>query len=414
VFGFAVFVGLMTLLFQGLFTWSDPFITAIEAVFGWVGERVGPALGEGLLSSFAVDGVIGGVGSVIVFVPQILLLFFLLSLLEDSGYMARVAYLMDRVMRPLGLHGRAFVPMLSGFACAVPAILATRTMERRRDRFLTMMVIPLMTCSARLPVYTLIIAALFPARRVLGLFPTQGLMMMAMYLFSVLVALIAGFVLSRTVLKAAGSPLVLELPPYRLPRLKDVWRHTWHGTRHFLEDAGTVIFIAAVVMWGLLTFPRVSPEELVGLAEEDVAAVQVERSFAGRLGHALEPAIAPLGFDWKIGVGLVGAFAAREVFVSTLAEVYALGADEDEQSPLLRDRMRAEVRADGTRVWTPLVGLAVMVFIALAAQCMSTLAVLRRETRSWRWPAFLFAYMTGLAYVAALLVYQGGRLLGFE
>ncbi|MFT6161951.1 MAG: ferrous iron transport protein B [Myxococcota bacterium] len=413
VLGFGVFLALMTVLFQGLFTWSDPFINIIESGFGWLAGTILSVTGPTLLGSFLADGLIGGVGSVLVFLPQIMLLFLLLSLMEDTGYMARVAYLMDRVMKPLGLHGRAFVPMLSGFACAVPAIMATRTMERKRDRFLTMMIIPLMTCSARLPVYTLIIAALFPAGRVFGIFPTRGLMMTGMYLFSVVIALIAGFVMSRTLLPAPPSPLVLELPPYRLPRPVDVWRQTWRGTQHFLKDAGGIILLAAIVMWGALTFPRIDPGEVVGLGDEAVAAAQLEQSVAGRMGHAIEPIIRPVGWDWKIGVGMIGAFAAREVFISTLGEVYALGSEVDEADVTLREHMKAEVKADGKPVWSPLVGLSVMVFIALGAQCTSTLAVLKRETKTWRWPVFLFVWMTTLAYVASLIVYQGGRALGF-
>jgi len=234
-----------------------------------------------------------------------------------------------------------------------------------------------------------------------------------MYLFSVVIALVAGFVMSRTVLPASPVPLVLELPPYRVPRLLDVWRHTSHGVRHFLKDAGGIIFVAAVVMWGLLTFPRLDPSELVGLDSQTAQAVQVERSYAGQLGHAMAPVIAPLGYDWKIGVGMLGAFAAREVFISTLGEVYALGSDVTETDLTLRQQIRGEVDSQGRRIWTPLVGLSVMVFIALGAQCTSTLAVLKRETGSWRWPVFQFTWMTTLAYVAALLVYQGGLLLGF-
>ncbi|MCB9746679.1 MAG: ferrous iron transporter B, partial [Alphaproteobacteria bacterium] len=426
VFGFAVFLVVMFTLFQALFAWSDPAIGAIEAVFGAAGEWTAAALPEGLLNDFVVNGLIGGVGSVVVFLPQILLLFFLLGLMEDSGYMARVAYLMDRVMRTMGLNGRAFVPMLSGFACAVPAIMATRTMERQRDRLLTMMVVPLMTCSARLPVYTLLIGALFPAATVMGFFPAQGLLMVGMYLFSVLTALFAAWVLSKVALPASRVPLLLELPPYRMPRLIDVLRMMWIRSRMFLSEAGTVILGCTVALWVLLSFPQ-SPtlskdyDALMSSATtEQVEALEAERegellrkSYGGRLGQAIEPVIAPLGFDWKIGVGLIGAFAAREVFVSTMGVVYGLGGDVDEGSSTLRERMRAEVRQDGQRTYTPLVGLSLMVFFALACQCMSTLAVVKRETGGWTWPAVLFAYMTTLAWVASFVVYQGGRLLGF-
>lgn len=409
VVGFAVFVILMTLLFQGLFSWSDPAIGAVEALFGVVGDGAAAVLPEGLVRDFVVDGLIAGVGGVVVFLPQILLLFLLIGLMEDSGYMARVAYLMDRIMRSVGLHGRAFVPMLSGFACAVPAVLATRTMEKKRDRLLTMMVVPLTTCSARLPVYTLLIAALFPAT-IKGL-PAQGLMLSAMYFLSVFTALAAAAVLGRTMLKGKREPLLLELPPYRLPRAATVLRMMWDRSKLFLTDAGTVILVCTIVLWGLLAFPRIDPAEVP--AGMDEATAQIEGSYAASLGKALEPAIEPLGFDWTIGVGLIGSFAAREVFVATMGVVYGVGGDVDEESDSLRERIRSTKRADGTPVYTPLVGLSLMVFFAFAAQCMSTLAAVRRETKSWTWPAFLTAYMTVLAYVASLLVYQGGKALGF-
>lgn len=415
--GFAVFVVLMGTLFQALFVGADPLIGAIEAGVGGVDSVARAVLPAGIVADFVGEALVGGVGNVVVFVPQIALLFLMIGFLEASGYMARAAYLMDRLMRACGLHGRAFVPMLSGFACAVPAIMATRTMERRRDRLLTMMVVPLMTCSARLPVYTLIIAALFPPDTIFGL-PVQGLLMMGMYLFSVVVALLAAAVLGRTVLRGPQVPLLLELPPYRLPRLSDLLRHVWLRTRQFLYDAGTVILGFTVAMWLLLSFPA-HPEPvggLDGLPEAEVAAWQaeaLEHSAAGRFGKAIEPAIRPLGFDWKIGVGLVGAFAAREVFVSTMGLVYGIGEDVDEETPALRDRIRAETHADGAPVYTPLSGLSLLVFFALAAQCMSTLAVVKRETGGYAWPAFLFAYMTALAWVCSFAVYQGGRLLGF-
>ncbi len=430
VFGFAVFLLIMFVVFQSLFAWADPAIALIETVFAAAGGAIENAMGPGIVTEFLVNGLIAGVGSVVVFLPQILMLFFFIGLMEDSGYMARVAYLMDRIMKSMGLHGRAFVPMMSGFACAVPAILATRTLERRRDRFLTMMVVPLMTCSARLPVYTLIIAALFPAGHVLGIFPIQGFLMIAMYLFSVIVALIAAWVLSRTLksLRARRLPFVIELPPYRIPRFRDVLRMMWSRTSSFLKEAGTVILGCTIVLWALLSFPRdlSNPsrdyETLIAAAEsEEVAQTLTQerqgellrQSYGGRLGRAIEPAIEPLGFDWKIGVGLIGAFAAREVFISTLGVVYSVGDDVDEGDATLRQRMRAEKRSDGGAVYTPLVGLSLMIFFALACQCMGTLAAVKRETRGYRWPIFLFAYMTVLAWVASFIVYQGGRLLGF-
>ncbi len=410
VWGFLTFLLINLVGFQSLFAWSDPAISAIESAFGFVGEKVSDLLGPSLLTELIVEGVIGGAGAVVVFLPQILLLFFFIGLMEDSGYMARVAYLMDRIMKTMGLHGRAFVPMLSGFACAVPAIMATRTMERQRDRLLTMMVVPLMTCSARLPVYTLIIGALFPVGGLVFGLPIQGGLMVAMYLFSVVVALLAAFVLSKTVLRGSGSALILELPPYRLPRLPDVTRMMWLRARAFLTEAGTVILVCSIVLWGLLNFPRAEDGE----GESPLTKTEIlQHSYGGRLGQALEPALEPLGFDWKIGVGIIGAFAAREVFVATMGVVYNAGDDVDEESTSLRDKLRNEKNAAGERAYTPLVGLSLLVFFALACQCMSTLAVVKRETGGYRWPAFLLVYMTTLAWVSSFIVYQGGRLLGF-
>lgn len=426
LYGGVGFLLVMGILFQSLFSWSDPAIGAIEAGMGWMGSFVRRAVPEGLFADFLVDGLINGFGSVLVFLPQILLLFFLLGFLEDLGYMARVAFLVDRAMKAVGLHGRAFVPMLSGYACAVPAIMATRTLERRRDRLLTMMVVPLMSCSARLPVYTLIIASVFPADgRVLGVFPVQGAVMVGMYVFSTLLALLAAAVLGRTLLRGPRVPLLLELPPYRLPRFASVLRQMWLRARMFVTEAGTVILGCTVVLWALLAFPRSveysrdynelrqgSSVETVAQLDAEQGAERLRRSYGGQLGQWIEPVIAPLGFDWKIGVGLVGAFAAREVFVSTMGVVYGIGADTEAESVPLRDRIRADRHPDGRPVYTPLVGISLMVFVALSAQCMSTLAVVKRESRSWRWPVFLFAYMTALAWVASLIVYQGGRALG--
>jgi len=434
VFGFVIFVVLMLIMFQSLFSWSDPAIRLIEAATSSAADLVEGALPASLLRDLLTKGVIGGVGNVVVFLPQILLLFFCIGILEDSGYMARVAFLMDRIMKALGLHGRAFVPMLSGFACAVPAILATRTMERQRDRLLTMLVVPLMTCSARLPVYTLIIGALFPPSHLFGWIPVQGLLMIAMYLFSTMITLISAGVLGRTAVKGRRIPLILELPPYRMPSLTGTLRMMVQRAMMFLKEAGTGILLFTVLLWGLLSFPRATQEteplptaavvQPTGMTRADAhantlperahaaAPTAIEQSYGGRLGKAIEPALRPLGFDWKIGVGLIGAFAAREVFVSTLGLVYGIG-DADENTMPLRDKIRAERSADGGPAYSPLMGLSLMIFFALSCQCMSTLMVVYRETRTVRWPLFMFGYMTTLAYVASFLVYQGGRLLGF-
>jgi ferrous iron transport protein B len=426
--GMLIFLALMFVLFLGLFSGADPLIHLIEELFAGLGDLVKSALPPGLLARFLADGLLAGVGAVVVFLPQILLLFFLLGLLEDSGYMARVAYLMDRPMRTMHLHGRAFVPMLSGFACAVPAILATRTMERRRDRLLAMLTIPLTTCSARLPVYTLIIASLFPGRRIAGFLPTQALLIVFMYAFGMATALLAALVLAHAMppLRSRRLPLVLELPPYRMPRLRDVAAMMWERARRFLTDAGTVIVICSVVLWGLLNFPArpaqpsrdweqamaVAPAAERGRVHAAREAERVQQSYAGRLGHALEPVIAPLGFDWKIGIGLIGAFASREVFVATLGVVYGSGDEGEHARHTLREKLRNEKRPDGTPLYTPLVGLSLLLFFALACQCASTLAVVRRETASWRWPAFLFLYTTALAWLVSFAAYQLGRSVG--
>ncbi len=425
VFGFAAFMGVMFLIFMSLFAWSDPMIGLVEQAFEAISGAVKGVLGEGLFTDFLTDGVIAGVGSVLVFLPQILLLFLALGFLEDCGYLARVAYLMDRIMRAMNLHGRAFVPMLSGFACAVPAVMATRTMERRRDRILTMMVVPLMTCSARLPVYTLVIAALIPASR-----GVQGLLMVAMYAFSVITSLAAAWVMSKTVkpLKAKRLPFFIELPPYRFPKLGGVLLMMWQRSSLFLREAGTVILVCSIALWALLYFPRhlpanepnydqqleVATEEAKPALENAKAGALLRNSYGGQLGHLIEPAIAPLGFDWKIGVGLIGSFAAREVFVSTMGIVYSVGSEADENDVGLRQAMQNEQRSDGKPSYPPLVGLCLMIFFALACQCMSTLAVVKRETGGYSWPLFLFGYMTVLAWVVTFLVYQGGKLLGFQ
>ncbi|MBI5495042.1 MAG: ferrous iron transport protein B [Deltaproteobacteria bacterium] len=404
VAGFLVFITVMLGVFHALFAGADPAIALIERAFGGMADLARAYLPDGWLRDALTEGVISGVGNVVVFLPQILLLFLFIGLLEDSGYMARVAFLMDRVMNVLGLHGRSFVPMLSGFACAVPAILATRTMERQRDRLLTMMVVPLMTCSARLPVYTLVIGALLPPEAATAT-------MVGMYVLSIVMTLLAAAVLGRTVIRGRRMPLILELPPYRLPSLPSVLHMMRERAMGFLREAGTVILACTLVLWALLSVPAPGAPLITGDGPAE-HALRLEHSVAGTIGRTLEPALEPLGFDWRIGVALFGAFAAREVFVSTMALVFGVG-DVDEEALPLRERIRAEVRPDGSRAYRPLTGLSLLVFFALACQCMSTLAVVRRETRTWRWPAFLFGYMTALAWLCSFAVWQVGTRLGF-
>ncbi len=416
-----MFLVTMLLLFQALFAGSSPFIGAIESVMVAIQSWLVAVLPSGWTRDLVAEGVVGGVGNVVVFLPQIMLLFLFIGVLEDSGYMSRVAFLVDRLMQVLGLHGRAFLPILSGFACAVPAILSTRTLERRRDRLLTMLVIPLGTCSARLPVYTLIIGALFPDTHLWGWFPVQGALLVGMYALSLLMTLSAALVLGKTVVPGKRVPLILELPPYRVPSLRTTLRMVAERAGTFLREAGTIILLSTVALWFLLSFPRSAPPpplpartEIVHPAHSasvNAESSSLEGSYGARLGKALEPVLRPLGFDWKIGVGLVGAFTAREAFVSTLALVYG---KNDGSNPLpLREHMRRDRGPDGKPRYSPRVGASLLVFFAIACQCVSTLSVVRRETKSWRWPLFLFAYTGVLAWVISFLVYQGGGWFGF-
>jgi ferrous iron transport protein B len=347
------------------------------------------------------------VGAVVIFLPQIALLFTLLYLLEDLGYMARAAFVIDRLMGRVGLEGRAFVSLLSSYACAVPGIMSTRTIASPRNRLATILVAPLMTCSARLPVYALLIGAFVPARSVAGPLGLQGLVLLGLYLAGGLAALLVAAVLKRTLLRGEGLPFYMELPPYRLPPLRLLVAQVWGSASAFLRRAGTIILAVSVVLWALLTFPR--SEAPPGLDAAAASRHALEHSFAGRLGHAIEPAIAPLGFDWKIGVGLVASLAAREVIVATLAQIYA--SSESETS------LRAAIRADvdprtGRRVFTPATVASLLVFFVFALQCMSTLAVMRRETNSWRWPAFAFTYLLALAWCASFATWHAVAALG--
>lgn len=398
----------MLFVFQAIFAWANLPMTWIDRFFNALGNSAQAHLPSGLLTDLIVSGVIPGVGGVVMFLPQIILLFLFITLLEDSGYMARAAFLMDRLMRGVGLHGKAFVPLLSSFACAVPGIMATRTIENPKDRVATIMIAPFMSCSARLPVYTLMIAAFFSGQQVLGLISVGALIILAMYLLGIIIAVIVAWILKHTLLKAPSPPFVMELPPYRVPSLRNVVHSLLERVGIFLQRAGTVILAISILLWALVAFPRTTG------TQKGSAQAQVENSYAGRAGHVIEPLIKPLGFDWKIGIGLISSFAARETVISTLGIVYNVGDAGDEQSSTLIQAMRNAKRIDGSAVWTPLVALSLMVFFVLACQCMSTVAVVRRETNSWRWPLFMVAYMLVLAYASSFLTYQGGKLLGFS
>lgn len=393
------------LMFESLFAWSKPVIETLEDTVGLLGNGLREVLpAHSLLSSLLVDGIIAGVGSVIAFVPLIAILFFFIGILEDSGYLARATFLLDRLMSKVGLSGRAFVPLLSGFACAVPAIMATRVIESRKDRLVTILVTPLMSCSARLPVYGLLIATAFSTfPPLLGFIEVGALVMLAMYGIGIAAAFMMAAFFKRFVFKGPIPGLILELPPYRMPRWSSLTQSVLLRVRVFLREAGTVILALTIVLWALFTFPR---------AEEPDA--QLRGSYAGQLGHLLEPALEPLGFDWKIGVGLVASFAAREVMVSTLGVAYGLGQAGEEESASLRSAIQKDINPKtGKPVYTPLVALSLMVFFSLAMQCMSTLAATRKETKSWKWPALQFSYMTLLAWLSSFAVFQIGSRLGF-
>ena len=435
IFGPLVLIAIMLLVFQTIFSWASLPMDLIDRGFGTLGEIVRDHMSPGLLTDLLVDGIIAGVGGVLVFLPQILLLFFFITILEDTGYMARAAFLMDRLMRGVGLHGKAFMPLLSSFACAIPGIMATRTIENPKDRFATIMIAPFMSCSARLPVYALLIAAFFSTQKVFGIVSVGALMIVSMYMLGIIVAVCVAWVLKHTILKAPPPPLVLEMPPYRVPNPLTVAQAVWSRAWLFVRRAGTVILAISIILWALVTFPRSTVKDSASAPaaaaemttanssapqgvdnsalNQDETGEQIRNSFAGQAGRLIEPLIAPLGFDWKMGIGLISSFAARETLVSTFSIVYNVGPDEDAGSPSLIDAVRNARRPDGTPAWTPLVAVSMMVFFVLACQCMSTVAVVRRETNSWRWPLFMVSYMLVLAYIASLITFQGGRLLGF-
>ncbi|EMI21196.1 ferrous iron transport protein B:Small GTP-binding protein [Rhodopirellula maiorica SM1] len=457
VVGLVCFFAMMFLIFQCIYSFSSYPMDAIEYGTGLVSDWVTAIVPPGMLRSLLVDGVIAGVGGVLIFLPQIALLFFFLALLEDCGYMARAAFLVDRVMTLFGLSGKSFLPMMSSFACAVPGVMATRVIENRRDRFATIMVAPLMSCSARLPVYLLLIGAFIPsASYVGGLLSTQALVLMAMYLVGVVVAIPIAWLLKRTLLRGEVAPFVLELPEYKVPSASVLFSRVWEASKAFVVRAGTMIFAASIVIWFAGFWPgdhsrqfeierelerlesiqattnepaAIEPtrdEAIVAetpeLEEEEIAAqiesleaehrvlsaTLLENSALGQIGHVIAPVVKPLGWDWRIGVGAVASFPAREVIIATLGTIYSLGGDVDEEDDGLMSALRASKWPDGSPVFTVPVALSIMVFFALCAQCVSTLLVIKRETNSWFWPVLSFSYMTVLAYFGAMLTYQVG------
>jgi ferrous iron transport protein B len=408
VLGMPIFLATMYAVFYFTFTVAEKPMEWIENGFGWLGEAVTglwPAGSASVVQSLIVDGIIGGVGGVLVFLPNIVLLFLAISLLEDSGYMARAAFVMDRVMKSVGLHGKSFIPMLLGFGCSIPAIMATRTIESRRARMTTMLIIPLMSCSARLPIYALIIPAFFAGQM-------RALVLWIMYLIGVSLAMICAFLLRKTLFAGEGLPFLMELPPYRMPTARSILQHVAERSWMYVRKAGTIILGISIVMWALATFPRIDAETVAvetgttveALDESDLASRQLDHSFVGRIGHAMEPIVAPMGFDWRIGTALVGAFAAKEVFVAQLGIVYSVESPDDSGAAHLRESLRND--------YSPLVGFCIMLFALIASPCMATVAVIRRESGSWGWAAFQFIGLTVLAWIVTVIVFQTGTLIG--
>ncbi len=426
LWGMVIFLGVMAITFQSIFSWAVPVMDAIDVLFQSLGRYIAHVFPEGPVRSLVVDGVIGGVGAVIVFVPQIAVLFGLIAILEDSGYMARAAFLMDRVMASFGLSGRSFIPLLSSFACAVPGIMATRTIEDRRDRITTILIAPLMSCSARLPVYVLFISAFIPAQTLWGIVGLQGLTLFALYVVGLAVAPLVALTLKRTVFRGEPVPFLLELPPFKIPAWRVVLFRMYDRSWAFIRRAGTIILATTVLVWAVSYYPNqayiaeeyrarralASPEEQERLQAEEAGA-RLRESFLGQAGRAIAPIVHPLGWDWKIGMATLASFPAREAVIAALGTIYNLGSGQGEGSVELREAMRTERWPDGRPVYTPAVALSLMVFFALCCQCGATLATIKRETGSWWYAAFTFTYMTAFAYLSALAVYQiGNRLIG--
>ena len=417
--GYLIFFGLLFLIFQAIFAWATVPMDFIDYLFSELSGWVQATLPGGVLTDLLAEGIIPGIGGVVIFIPQIAILFGFIALLEESGYMARVVFLMDKIMRKFGLNGRSVVPLISGLACAIPAIMATRSIDHWKDRLITIFVTPLMSCSARLPVYTILIALVVPNEPVVGFINLQGLVLMGMYLLGFASAMLSALVMKYVIQAKSRGFLIMELPEYRWPRWGNVGLTVVEKTKTFVWEAGQVILAVAIVLWVLASY---GPGDRMEQAEAEVrttetslpsdevdnqvASVRLEHSYAGILGHWIEPVIRPLGYDWKIGIALITSFAAREVFVGTMATLYSVGADFEDDSTI-KSRMREEVNpTTGRRQFTPAVAFSLLVFYAFAMQCMSTVAVVYRETKGWKWPLIQTGYMTALAYGAALVVYQ--------
>jgi ferrous iron transport protein B len=422
VWGYFLFFGILFLIFQAIFAWATFPMDFIDSQFATLSAYLHSVLPGGPLTSLLADGIVPGIGGIVIFVPQIAILFAFISILEESGYMARVVFLMDKIMRKFGLNGKSVVPLMSGVACAIPAIMATRTIDNWKERTITIFVTPLMSCSARLPVFTILIALIVPNQRALGFFNLQGLALMGMYLLGFLAAIGSAWVMKMIIHVKERSYLIMELPTYRIPKWSNVGYTILEKTKAFVLEAGKVIMAISIILWVLASYGpgdhienakqyvlkdaanlRLTEQGL----EDRIAAYKLEHSYAGIVGKGIEPVIKPLGYDWKIGIALITSFAAREVFVGTIATIYSIGSVGEEDVTTIKTRLREEVNPEtGGPRYTPAVGFSLLIFYTFAMQCMSTLAVVYRETKGWKWPVLQLFYMTGLAYVSAFIVYQ--------
>ncbi|WP_109833293.1 ferrous iron transport protein B [Reichenbachiella versicolor] len=421
VYGYAIFLLVLFLLFQAIFSWAEPFMDLIDTTFAKLSSGVSQFLPEGILTNLIVEGIIPGLGGVVIFIPQIALLFCFIAILEESGYMARAVFLTDKIMRKFGLNGKSIVPLISGVACAIPAVMATRNIESWKDRIITIFVTPFMSCSARLPVYAILIALVVPNEYVFGFLHLQGLALMALYLVGFLGAILSALAMQKILKVNERSYFIMELPVYRWPKWNNVGTTIYSKSKTFVFEAGKVILGISVILWFLASYgvgdefnnpdkyvQQENPELVVGSKEyEDVlVSYKLEHSFAGVMGKAIEPAIRPLGYDWKIGIALITSFAAREVFVGTIATIYSVGADAEDEATI-KEKLRAEINPyTGQPMYSLALGVSLMIFYAFAMQCMSTLAVVKRETKSWKWPILQLFYMSGAAYVFAFISYQ--------
>lgn len=419
IFGYLIFAAILLIVFQFIFAVATIPMDLIDGSFSTFSSYIASLMPKGILSDLIAQGIIPGIGGVVVFVPQIALLFFFIALLEESGYLARVVFIMDRIMRPLGLNGKSVVPLLSSVACAIPGVMATRTISDWKERLTTILVAPLMSCSARIPVYTLLIALVIPNKTLFHFFNLQGLVLFGLYALGLIAALFIAFILKHTIKTKEKGYLLLELPSFKPPQWKNVGLVVWEKLRVFVTDAGKVILAISIILWAMATF---GPSERMQLAEKQarisaqkqalsteetaqkVAAVRLENSYIGLLGKTIEPVIQPLGYDWKIGISLITSFAAREVFVGSLATIYAVQDDGGENKRLI-DRLREDKRADGRPTYTLASGVSLMIFYVFAMQCMATLAVVKRETKSWKWPLIQIGFMAALAYTGAWIAY---------